>query len=100
MGRKIGELPKFLVFNSRTESIGNSSIFTFSLLLFALYIFLYLPFRVVYFGVSNVFMYVFWMSLDDYPHCTLWQGWLPLDHRPTLPGFPTKTLVRSRPTQL
>jgi hypothetical protein len=36
MVRKLGELPKFLVFNSRTESFGNSSVFTFSSLLFTL----------------------------------------------------------------
>jgi hypothetical protein len=36
MVRKLGELPMFFVFNSRTESFGNSSVSTFSLLLFAL----------------------------------------------------------------
>jgi hypothetical protein len=35
MVRKLGELPKFLMFNSRTKSFGNSSIFGFYLLLFA-----------------------------------------------------------------
>jgi hypothetical protein len=34
MVRKMVELPKFLVFNSRTISIWNSSIFTFYLPLF------------------------------------------------------------------
>jgi hypothetical protein len=34
MVRKPGELPKLLVFNSGTESFGNSSVFTFYLLLF------------------------------------------------------------------
>jgi hypothetical protein len=37
MVRKMEELPKFLVFNSGTESFGNSSIFVFSLLLFILF---------------------------------------------------------------
>jgi hypothetical protein len=41
MVRKLVELPKFLLFNSRTNSFGNSSVFTFYLLLFALYRFLY-----------------------------------------------------------
>jgi hypothetical protein len=36
MVRKLGELPKFLVFNSKTESFGNSYVFTLSLLLFVL----------------------------------------------------------------
>jgi hypothetical protein len=35
------------------------------------YSFLYLLFRVDYFGVSDGFMAVFQMSLDDYPQCTL-----------------------------
>jgi hypothetical protein len=41
MVRKLVELPKFLVFNFRTNSFGNSSVFTFYLLLLALYRFLY-----------------------------------------------------------
>jgi hypothetical protein len=35
MVRKLGEFSKFLVFNSGTNFFGNSSIFTFYLLLFA-----------------------------------------------------------------
>jgi hypothetical protein len=35
MGRKLGELAKFFVFNSGTKSFENSSIFAFYLLLFA-----------------------------------------------------------------
>jgi hypothetical protein len=34
MVRNLGEFPKFLVFNSRTNSLGNRSVFTFYLLLF------------------------------------------------------------------
>jgi hypothetical protein len=45
MGRKLGGLPMFLVFNSGIESVENSSVFTFFLLLFAFYRFLYLPFE-------------------------------------------------------
>jgi hypothetical protein len=55
------------VFNSGTEFIRNNCVFTFSLLFFALYRFLYLPFGDVYYGVSDVFMSVFQMDLDDYP---------------------------------
>jgi hypothetical protein len=42
------ELPKFLVFNSRTNSFGNYSIF---LLLFTLYRFLYLLFELLIMGL-------------------------------------------------
>jgi hypothetical protein len=42
MVRNIGDLPKLLVFNSRTKSFANSSIFAFCLLLLLLYGFLYL----------------------------------------------------------
>jgi hypothetical protein len=50
MVRKMVELPKFLVFNSRTNSLGNSSVFTFYLLLFALYRFLYSLFELLLWG--------------------------------------------------
>jgi hypothetical protein len=47
MVRKLVELPKFLMFNSGTNSFGNSSVFAFYLLLFALYRFLYLLFELL-----------------------------------------------------
>jgi hypothetical protein len=56
--RKLVELPKFLVFNSGTNSFGNSSIFAFYLLLFALYRFLYLLSSFGH-GVSDIFMSAF-----------------------------------------
>jgi hypothetical protein len=58
MVRKLVELPKFLVFNFGTNSFGNSSIYSFYLLLFALYRFLYSLFSFCY-GVSDIFMSVF-----------------------------------------
>jgi hypothetical protein len=51
MVRKLAEFPKFLVFNSGTNSFGNSSIFTFYLLLFALYRYLYLLFEILITGL-------------------------------------------------
>jgi hypothetical protein len=63
MVRKQVKWPNFVVFNSGTESFGNNSVFTFSLLLFALYRFLYLLFECDQHGVSNVFMAVL---LDDH----------------------------------
>jgi hypothetical protein len=84
---KLVELPKFLVFNSRINSFGNSSIFAFYLLLFALYRFLYLLLSFGY-GVSDIFMSAFQMELNDYPHfdltedgrlcstCQHWPGFL------------------------
>jgi hypothetical protein len=59
MVRKLGEFPNFMVVNSRTESFGNSSIFAFFLLLFALYRVLCLLFDCDQLGVSNVFTAVF-----------------------------------------
>jgi hypothetical protein len=59
MVRKLGELPNFVVFNSRTESFENNFIFVFSLLLFALYRFMCLLFECDQLGVSNVFIAVF-----------------------------------------
>jgi hypothetical protein len=48
MVRKLGELPKVLVFNSGIESCGNNSVFAFFLTLFALYSFLYFLFGMVF----------------------------------------------------
>jgi hypothetical protein len=50
MVRKLVELPKFLVFNFGTNSFGNSSIYSFYLLLFALYRFLYSLFQFLLWG--------------------------------------------------
>jgi hypothetical protein len=69
MVRNLVEVPKFLVFNSGTNSFGNSSIFIFYLQLFALYRFLYLLFELDY-GVSDIFMSAFQMELNDYPTST------------------------------
>jgi hypothetical protein len=49
----------FLVFSSGIESIGNSSIFAFSLLLFVFIQISVLSFRGESFGVSNIFVAVF-----------------------------------------
>jgi hypothetical protein len=51
MVRKLIELPKFFAFNSGTNSLGNSSVFAFYLLLFALYKFLYLLFELFIIGL-------------------------------------------------
>jgi hypothetical protein len=58
MVRKLIEFPKFVVIKSGTNSFGNSSVFTFYLLLFALCRFLYLLLSFGY-GVSDIFMSVF-----------------------------------------
>jgi hypothetical protein len=59
MDAKLREMPKFLVFNSRTESGLNCSVFLFSLLLFTLFQFCIFLFRDNYFRVSIVFMVLF-----------------------------------------
>jgi hypothetical protein len=56
---KQGELPNLLVFNSRTESFGNSSVFTFSLLLFALYSLCISFLELLLLRISDVFVVVF-----------------------------------------
>jgi hypothetical protein len=77
------------VFNSGTESFGNSSIFTFSFLLFALYGFLYSLFECDQLGGLVIFSWLcFQMDKSDYPHVTIPEdGWLcsMCQHRP---GFP------------
>jgi hypothetical protein len=50
MVRKLVELPKFQVFNIRTNSFRNNSVFAFYLQLFTLYIFLCLLFELLLWG--------------------------------------------------
>jgi hypothetical protein len=71
MVRKLVEFPKFLVFNSRTNPFGNSSIFAFYLMLFTLYKFLYLLFKLLIMRFVTFFMSAFQMELNDYPHLDL-----------------------------
>jgi hypothetical protein len=59
MIRNLGELPKFLVFNSGPEFFGNSSIFAFLLLLFALYSFCTSFLELFLLRISDVFVGVF-----------------------------------------
>jgi hypothetical protein len=63
MVRKLVELSNFVVFNFGTEYFENSSIFSFNVLLLALYRFMCLLFECDQLGVSNVFMAVF---LDEH----------------------------------
>jgi hypothetical protein len=56
-----------MVFNSGIESFENNSIFAFSLLLFALYRIMCLLFECDQLVVSNVFMAIFHMNMNDYP---------------------------------
>jgi hypothetical protein len=70
MVRNLVELPMFLMLNSTTNFFGNNSVFTFYLLLFALYRFLYSLLSFCY-GVSDIFMFAFQMELNDYPHFDL-----------------------------
>jgi hypothetical protein len=59
MARHLEELPNLLVFNSRTESFGNSSVFAFSLLLFTLYSFCISFLELLLLRISDVFVVVF-----------------------------------------
>jgi hypothetical protein len=68
MVRKLGELAKFLVFNSGTKSFRNNSIFTFYLLLFAFIQISIFTFPRFCYGVSDIFMSVFQMELNNYSH--------------------------------
>jgi hypothetical protein len=101
MVRNLGDFPNFLVYTSGTESFGNSSVFTFILLLLALYRIMYLPFQVVMLGLVMCFMSNFQMGLDDYPHCTLGKdGFHRTMGRHPPSRVPMRALVCSDPTQL
>jgi hypothetical protein len=97
MDRNLGEFPKFLVFNSRTESIGNSFIFTFSLPLFALYRFQYLLFRGDHFEVSNDLVVVFLDEPGCLPPLIPHREWETVFYKPALPGVLVSAIRRTPP---
>jgi hypothetical protein len=76
-----------LVFNSGTNTFGKSSLFAFYLLSFALYRFRYLLLSFGY-GVSDIFMPVFQMELNDYPHFILTEDGRLCSTGQHCPGFP------------
>jgi hypothetical protein len=92
MVRKMGEFPNFVVFNSRTKSFGNSSIFAFSLLLFTLYRFLCLLFECDQLGVNNVFLAVFLDKHERLPPRHHRRGWKVMSHGPASPGVPASAI--------
>jgi hypothetical protein len=97
MVRNLVELSKFLVFNSRTNSFGNSSIFAFYLLLFALYRFLYLLFELLIMGVVTFVKSAFQMELNNYLHLDLTEDGTLCSIFQHCPGFPRvlyDTLIR------
>jgi hypothetical protein len=71
MVRKLAELPKFLVFNSGTNSFGNNSIFAFLLTAVRFMQISAFAFWTVDYGVSDIFMSAFQMELNNYPHFDL-----------------------------
>jgi hypothetical protein len=86
--RKLAELPKFLVFNSGTNSFWKNSVFAFYLLLSALYRFLYLLFGALVVGLVTFFVSVFQMELNDYPHFDLTEDGRLCSTGQHCPGFP------------
>jgi hypothetical protein len=81
------ELTKFLVFNSGANSFRNSSIFSFYLLLFALYRFMYLL-LIFGCGVSDISMSTFQMEQNGYPHFDLTEVGRMCSMGQNCPGFP------------
>jgi hypothetical protein len=59
MVRKLVELPRFLVFNSRTNSFGNSSVFAFLLTVVHFMQISAFAFPTFDYGVSDIFMSAF-----------------------------------------
>jgi hypothetical protein len=88
----VGEFPKFFMFSSGTESIGNSSIFTFPYYCLLLYRFQFLSFRGASFGVSNIFVAVFSDEPRRLSPLLPHRGLEILFHRLALPGVPVSAL--------
>jgi hypothetical protein len=85
MVRKLVELPKFLVFISGTNSFQNSSIFAF---LLTTVCFIQISVFAFLYEVSDIFMSVFQMELNDYPHFDLAEGGTLCSMGQHCPGFP------------
>jgi hypothetical protein len=68
MVTKLGELAKFLVFNTGIKSFGNNSFFAFYLLLFAFIQVSVFTFPRFCYVVSDIFISAFQLELNDYPH--------------------------------
>jgi hypothetical protein len=71
MVRRMEELAMFLVVNSGTKYFGNNSIFTFLLTVVCFYTDFCICFLSYWYGVGDIFMSVFQMELNDYPHFNL-----------------------------
>jgi hypothetical protein len=84
MARKLVELFKFFVFNSRTNSFGNSSIFAFLLTTIR---FIHISVFAFLYGVSDIFMSAFQMELNDYPHLDLTEDGTLCSKGQHCPGF-------------
>jgi hypothetical protein len=67
MVRKMGGLPKFLVFNSGINSLGNKSIFAFYLLLLVFIHIYVFSCRAIDMHLVTFFMSIFQMELNNYP---------------------------------
>jgi hypothetical protein len=89
---KLGELPNVLVLDSTTESFGNSSIFAFSLLLFALYSFCISFSELILLGISDVFVVVFSDKHGRLPPLLPCRGRVALFHRLALPRVPESAI--------
>jgi hypothetical protein len=96
MVRKLIQSPKFLVFNSGTNSFWNNFVFAFTY-----YSLLYTDFCICFlsfsYGVSDIFMSVFQMELNDYPYFDLAEDGTLCSTGQHCPGFPRvlyDTLIR------
>jgi hypothetical protein len=86
--RKLAKLPKFLVFNSGTNSFRNSSVFTFLLTAVRFIQILVFAFWSFGCGVSDIFISAFQMELNDYPHFDLAEDRRMCSTGQHCPGFP------------
>jgi hypothetical protein len=88
MVRKLVELPMFLVFNTGTKSFRSSSVFPFLLTVVRFYTDFCICFLSYWHGVSDIFMSVFQMELNDYPHFYLADDGRLCSMGQHCPGFP------------
>jgi hypothetical protein len=100
MVRKLGELPKFMVVNSGTNSLGNRSIFAFYLLLFAFIQFSVFSCRAIDMGLVTFYYVCISDRAERLPPLIPCRGWQAMFNGPALPGVSESAIRRTHPSWL
>jgi hypothetical protein len=100
MVKNLGELPKFFVFNSGTNSLGKRSVFSFYLLLFAFIHISAFSCRAIEMGLVTFCYVCVSDGAERLPPLRPRQGWETVFHGPALPGVSESAIQCTHPSWL